>query len=176
MIDSPLFPSNTKSDIFWYMTRFIKDSVQDLEYQLAKHKAVQAKFPQAKVNCLGEFQARIVNQDYTKFEFEIRDKGKGLYVLPYCEVSFTYGDRTEIIKVHSMPKANRLAYVNWNIHLNSHVIKFSRLAINLKNNNFREDMLNHCRAEIMSFIKNKPGHKLDDRHLEPRLKKLLIFT
>ncbi len=158
------------------MTRFIKDTVQDLEYQLAKHKAVQAKFPQAKVNCLSEFQARIVNQDYTKFEFEVRDKGKGLYVLPYCEVDFTYEGKTEIIRVHSIPKANRLAYVQWNIDLKDYVIKFSRLSVNLKNNDFREDMLNSCRAEIMSFIKNNPGYKLDDRHLEPRLKKLLVFT
>ena len=158
------------------MTRFIKDTVQDLEYQLAKHKAVQDKFPQAKVNCLGEFQSRIVNQNYTKFEFEIRDKGKGLYVLPYCEVDFTYGDRTEIIKIHSMPKFNRLAYVQWSIDLRAHVISFSRLTINLKNNDFKEVMLNHCRAEIMSFIKNNPGYKLDDRHLEPRLKRLLVFT
>lgn len=158
------------------MTRFIKDAVHELEYQLAKHKAVQAKFPQSKVNCLGEFQARIINREYTKFEFAVRDNGKGLYVLPYCEVSFTFEDKTEIIKVHSLPKANRLAYVQWNIDLRAHVIKFSRLAINLKNNNFKEDMLNHCRAEIMSFIKNNPGYKLDDRHLEPRLKKLLVFT
>ena len=30
--------------------------------------------------------------------------------------------------------------------------------------------------EMMSFIKNNPGHKMDDKHLEPRLKKLLVFT
>lgn len=158
------------------MTRFIKDTVHELEYQLARQKAVQDKFPQAKVNCFSEFQSKIVNQNYTKFEFEIRDKGKGLYVLPYCEVDFTFEGKTEIIKVHSMPKANRLAYVQWNIDLKGHVIRFSRLAINLKNNDFREDMLNSCRAEIMSFIKNNPGYKLDDRHLEPRLKRLLVFT
>jgi hypothetical protein len=158
------------------MTSSLKNSIQDLELQLARYKAVLAEFPQAKVNCHSEFQSKAVNQNYTKFDFEIRDKGKGLYVLPYCEVSFTYEDKTEIIKVHSMPKANRLAYVQWNIDLREHVIKFSRLSINLKNNDFKENMLNHCRAEIMSFIKNNPGYKLDDKHLEPRLKRLLVFT
>jgi hypothetical protein len=154
----------------------IDNAIQDLEYQLARHKAVLAVFPRAQVNCYSEFQSRLVNQNYTKFEFELREKGKELYVLPYCEVPFTYQDRPEIIKIHSIPKANRLAYVTWNIDLKSYVIKFSRLSINLKNNDFKEDMLNSCRAEIMSFIKNNPGYKLDDRHLEPRLKRLLVFT
>lgn len=158
------------------MARIINSAIQDLEYQLAKYRAVQAVFPQARVNCHFEFQSKAVNQGYTKFEFELRNKGKELYVLPYCEVPFTYGDKTEIIRVHSSPKANRLVYVNWNIDLKSHVMKFSRLAINLKNNEFKEEMLNSCRAQIMSFIKNNPGYKLDDRHLEPRLKKLLVFT
>ena len=158
------------------MARLIKNAIQDLEYQLARHQAVLAAFPSAQVNCHSEFQSRSVNQNYTKFEFELRQKGKDLYVLPYCEVEFTHGDKTEIVKVHSIPKANRLVYVNWNIDLKSYVMKFSRLAINLKNNEFKEEMLNGCRVQIMTFIKNNPGYKLDDRHLEPRLKKLLVFT
>lgn len=158
------------------MTRYIKDTVQELEYQLAKHKVVQAKFPDARVNCLSEFQSRAVNRNYSKFEFEYEDKIKSLYVLPYSEVEFVYGGKTEIIKVHSIPKANRLLHAHWNVDLLSYVIRFSRLAINLKNNEFKEDMLNSCRAEIMSFIKHNPEYKLDDKHLEPRLKRLLIFT
>jgi hypothetical protein len=158
------------------MARVIGSTIQDLEYQLAKCKAVQAKFPLARVNCHSEYQSKEVNQNYTKFEFEVREKGKELHVLPYCEVEFTYAGKTEIIRVHSMPKANRLVYIKWNIDLKSYVMNFSRLSINLKNNEFREDMLNSCRAQIMSFIKNNPGYKLNDRHLEPRLKKLLVFT
>jgi len=158
------------------MGRHIDSAIQDLEYQLARHRAVLAAFPGARVNCHSEFQSKNVNRNYTKFEFELREKGRELYVIPYCEVNFTYGNRAEIIKIHSLPKANRLAYVTWNIDLKSYVMKFSRLSINLKNNQFKEDMLNGCRVEIMSFIKNNPGYKLDDRHLEPRLKKLLVFS
>jgi hypothetical protein len=158
------------------MAIVINSEIQDLEYHLARCKAVQTKFPLARVNCHSEFQSREVNSNYTKFEFELREKGRELYVLPYCEVEFTHGDKTEIIKVHSMPKANRLVYVKWNIDLKSYIMNFSRLSINLKNNEFKEDMLNSCRGQIMTFIKNNPGYKMDDRHLEPRLKKLLIFT
>jgi hypothetical protein len=37
-------------------------------------------------------------------------------------------------------------------------------------------MLNACRAEIMSFIKTHPKYQMDDKHLEPRLKRLLAFV
>lgn len=159
------------------MARPVKNAIQDLEYQLARHKAVLGVFPSAIVNCHGGFQSKSVNQNYTNFEFELRQRGsKELYVLPYCEVEFTYEGKTEIIKVHTLPKAKRLVYVNWNIDLKGYVMRFSRLSINLKNNEFKEDMLNACRVQIMSFIKNNPGYKLDDKHLEPRLKKLLVFT
>ena len=154
--------------------RFIADTVKELEYDLAKQKAVQAEFPNAKVHYFAGFQSKLVNQNYTKFEFE--KKYSGLFVLPYCEVKFTFDGKTEIVKVHSAPKANRLVYLQWSRELRDYIIKFSRVAFNLKNNQFKDDMLNSCRAEMMSFIKNNPGHKMDDKHLEPRLKKLLVFT
>lgn len=154
--------------------RLIKDTVNELEFELAKQKAVQKEFPNAKVHYFAGFQSKDVNQVYTKFDFERRSYG--LWVVPYCEVKFEFNGKTEIVKVHSAPKANRLVYLAWNRELKTQVMKFSRLAINLKNNQFKDDMLNSCRAEIMTFIKNNPGYKLDDKHLEPRLKKLLIFT
>ena len=155
-------------------SRLIKDTIQELEYDLAKQKAVQTQFPDAKVHYYAGFQSKLVNRNYTKFEFERR--AKGLFVVPYCEVNFTFNDRTEIVKVYSQPKANRLVYLSWNVDIRNYVMKFSRIAINLKNNEFKNDMLNSCRAEIMSFIKNNPRYKMDDKHLEPRLKKLLVFT
>ncbi len=154
--------------------RLISDTIKELEYELAKQKAVQAVFPNAKVHYYAGFQSKLVNQNYTKFEFERRSYG--LFVLPYCEVEFTFNDKTEKVKVYSQPKANRLVYLSWNVDIRNYVMKFSRIAINLKNNEFKNDMLNSCRAEIMSFIKNNPKYKMDDKHLEPRLKKLLVFT
>jgi len=154
--------------------RLITDTVNEMEFELAKQKAVQKEFPDAKVHYFAGFQSKNVNKNYTKFDFEKRSHG--LWVVPYCEVKFEFAGNTEIIKVHSAPKANRLVYLSWNRELRAYVMRFSRLAINLKNNQFKEDMLNSCRAEMMTFIKNHPGHKMDDKHLEPRLKKLLIFT
>src|SRR5574338_368976 len=109
--------------------RLIGDTVRDIEYQLAKHKAVQAAFPDTKVHYSAGFQSKLVNQNYTKFDFERRRRG--LYVIPYCEVQFEFDGKTEIVKVHSKPKANRLLYLQWNRDLRNYIIKFSRVAFNL---------------------------------------------
>lgn len=158
--------------------RLITDTVKELEYQLAKQKAVQAEFPNAQVHYFAGFQSKLVNLNYTKFSFEKRSgyRSQGLYVIPYCEVKFTFDGKTEIVKVHSAPRASRLVYLQWNRNLGTYVMRFSRVAFNLKNNEFKDEMLNSCRAEIMGFIKNNGSYKMDDKHLEPRLKKLLVFT
>ena len=128
--------------------RSISEAIKDLEHQLATQKAVQAEFPNAKIHYASGFQSKEINQRYTKFEFEKRRYG--LWVIPFCEVSFEYDGKTEIVKVYSAPKANRLVYISWSRDLANYVIKFARLSINMKNNEFREDMLNSCRVEIMS--------------------------
>lgn len=159
-------------------SRTISEFVVDTEATLAKYKAVQAAFPNARCNYYMEFSDKSVNQLYTHFTFETQ---YGLYVLPYCEVLVEHNGQEEYVKVHSMPKRNRLAYLtyeypNKDYSKRKNVMKFSRMAINMKNNKFREDMLNSCKAEIMNFIKNNPGYELDTKHLEPRLKKLILFT
>jgi 6-phosphogluconate dehydrogenase len=55
-------------------------------------------------------------------------------------------------------------------------MKFSRFVFNLKKHNFREDVFNECRSQILTFIKEHPESILDSTHLEERLKKLLAFT
>jgi hypothetical protein len=155
-------------------TRPINICIQELEYQLAKYQAVLKEFPDAKWHWKTGFQSKLVNQKYAGFTFSKR--GRGLYVLPYCEISFTYNGNTELITVWSKPKYNRLIRLTWDVNLRNYVMKFAKLTVNLKNNKFKDDMLNSCRSEIMSFIKNNPGYSMDDKNLEPRLKKLLIFT
>lgn len=152
--------------------RSITDFIKDTEYQLAKYKTVCAEFPDARCNYYSDFTAKSVNQKYTDWEFYT--SYGGLYVMPYCKIAFNYDGKDEIIKIHSQPRANRLVYLQrW---AKPKTIKFSRLAINLKNNQFKDDMLNACRAEIMKFIQANPGYHLDKKHLEPRLQKLLAFT
>ncbi len=157
--------------------RSVNELILENEYNLAKYKAVQAAFPNAKVNYFMDFSDKMVNQKYTKFSF--RRAYNGLYVLPYCEVPFRYnGIDEENIIVHSSPKANKLVHLAWNTYPGSKrkIMKFARIHINMKNNNFKDEMLNSCKAEIMSFIKDNPGYHLDTKHLDSRLKKLICFT
>lgn len=150
------------------ITEFIKDT----EYWLAKYKAVLEVYPDARCTQYADFSSKLVNKQYTKWEF-FRSYG-GLNVSPYCELVFTHNGVTEILKIHSQPRSSRLAYLKrW---VKPQTIKFSRLKFNMKNNQFKEDMLNECHVEIMKFIKDNPGCQLDKKHLDPRLQKLLVFS
>jgi len=150
--------------------------IQEYEFKLAKLKAVQDAFPNAKTDFYLDFHDPSVNQNYTNYSFE--RSYNGLFVVPYCEVKFTYNNKEEITRVHSIPRRNKLVHLTWRRDPGSkkRIMKFARMAINMKNNKFKDDMFNACKAEIMSFIKDNPNYILDTKHLEPRLKKLLLFT
>lgn len=153
-------------------SRSIDDFIKETEHQLARYKAVQTKFPDAKCNYYSEFSSKTVNKVYTDWKFV--SSYNGLYVIPYCKVIITLDGQEEVIEVRSSPKSSRLVYLErW---YKPKTIKFSRLTVNLKNNQFKDDMLNDCRAEIMKFVSANTGYQLDKKHLEPRLQKLLAFT
>jgi hypothetical protein len=155
----------------------VEQKIKEYKHSLAKYETVLKAFPDAKIQETkfpNTFSSKEVNQNYTKLKFTTRYNR--LIVMPYVELDFTYEENNETIIVYSSPKYTRLAYIPYTRGNISPVIKFSRVTINLKNNNFKDDMLNDCRVAIMNFIKENPNCKLDDKHLEPRLKKLLLFT
>jgi hypothetical protein len=158
-------------------TKPLEQSIKEVEHTLAKYNAVLKAFPDAKIHETYwpvRFSSKSVNQVYTKLDF--KKHYNTLRVIPFCEVEFEHNGNKEMVIVHSSPKYSRLAYIPWRRKGEDQVIKFSRVSINLKNHNFKESMMNECRVHIMNFIKDNPGFKLDDKHLEPRLKKLLLFT
>jgi hypothetical protein len=155
--------------------RLLASATVDAEHTLSRYKAVLAQFPGAKVNDHDEFFSTEVNQKYTKWSFD--RSNWGVFVSPYCEVPFIFDGKEEIAKVYSKPKRSKVIYTHYDRKDNyKPVIKFARLAFNLKHNAFKDDMLNDCRVEIMTFIQKGAKHKVDFKHLEPRLKKLLAFT
>src|SRR5574337_818817 len=182
MIGLLLFHLNTRNNMGGKL-RSIQDQVKFSEYYLEKYKFISTQFPDAKVySNWNEFTAKSVNNQYDGIEFI--HGYRSLYVSSYCEREFLHNGKSEKIKIYSSPRMNRLAYVGFNKPVSKvatgekleRVIKFGRFSINLKNNNFKEDIFNECRVELLKFIKNNPGYKLDTKHLEPRLKKLLLFT
>lgn len=155
----------------------LTQTIKETQRTLAKYEAVIKAFPDAVIHetyTPHSFSSKEVNKNYTKLKFDTRYNNR-LIVMPYTEIEFEFEGSAEAVVVHSSPKYNRLAYIPW-MRGKDKIIKFSRVAFNLKNNNFKDDMMNDCRVAIMNFIKNNPDHKLDDKHLEPRLKKLLLFT
>lgn len=168
----------------------IIDKIEEAKYELQKMKFVLEKYPDAKyfydydyknkIKTLG-FCAKSINTDYTHLEF-LKDS-HSLYVMPSIRLTFKYNNKEEEIKIFSSPKQNRLAYIMNTSSVFSNkkskvksVMKFSRFVFNLKKHNFREDVFNECRSQILTFIKEHPESILDSTHLEERLKKLLAFT
>lgn len=146
--------------------------IEQAEWNLAKFKFIKKNFPDAHVSIINnriKFSDKSINQLYTNVKFYT--KFNTLKVEPYYELDFEHNGRHEIIIINSRPKYSRLAYYMYGKNL----IKFSRLNINLKNNNFKPDMISKCRLEIIKFIKSKPNYSLDLKNLEPKLKKLISF-
>ena len=155
----------------------IKESILETEKKLALYKFVLEKCPDAKVHDstgFNGFSSKSVNSNYTNYEFI--HGYHSVYVVPYLELDFKYNDNLHKVRINSSPRSNRLVYLRYDSMVKGHVIKFSRLSFNLKNNNFKSDMLNDCRVRILEFIKDHPKYQIDYRHLEPRLKKLIMFT
>jgi hypothetical protein len=168
------------------VAKLVTDYITDIEYLLAKNKAILNEFPNCKVRISTsgsktyiQYSCKSVNSKYTGLDFVTDNYGQihTLYVQPYCLVKFNYNNVNEVIKIQSSPARSRLAYTTWeNYYEKKRKIKFSRVSFNIKNHQFKDDMLNECRIQILDFIKKFPDLPLDKKHLEPRLEKLLIFT
>ncbi len=164
--------------------RPLSESIKNLEYNLEKQKAVLAIFPDAICHPYDDkfsFSSKQVNQKYNKLEFENYKSSywSTLHVAPYFELEFDYNGAKEIIKIGSRPRRSRLAYTVYRYDkitkTREKFIAFSRLNLNVKNNSFKDDMIVECQQNIMKFIIDNPNIKLDIKHLDKRLKKLLAF-
>jgi hypothetical protein len=156
----------------------INESIKKTQHNLAKLQAVAAIFPNASIGSTGLFSDAQVNKNYTNFKFE--SYYNSLYVLPYYEVPYTFDGIEYTINVYSRPRRNRLAKSNIIFNKNGVLtrereISFCKFSVNLKNNNFKLDLLESCKLEVMKFIRSYPNAKIDMKHLDPRLQKLLIL-
>lgn len=157
-------------------TKTVEKRIAEIELDLAKHKAILEIFSDAKVNAWGQFTSKGVNKTYSGFRFE--SDPWALYVFPFYSLELEFNGITTTVEVGSSPRKNKLAYLEWNYDKGkpTQIMKFARLGVNMKTHEFKEDMLNSCRSEIMKFIQDHPQAKMDKKYLEPRLKKLLLFT
>lgn len=164
----------------------VEKFVAEYEYYLAKYKFIQEKFPGANVHATYypvTFSSKLVNPQYTGFN--ISTGYNTLFIEPYMDVEFEHAGKKENLRVFTSPRRNRLAHIvhpkdpknpkqkDWK---GKRIIKFTRFKVNMENRNMNDNCWNECRAAIMKFIKDYPGLTLDTKHLDPSLKKLMIFN
>jgi len=162
----------------------LQDAIPDLEYVAAKYKYVLENIPDCIIQKVFHgyitkspiFAAKSINQSYTDLDFFCNKNIAA--VVPYSKLPFTYKDKTEDIIIHSLPKKSTLAKITFDRVGGTYIrtLRFSRLSFNMKNNNFDEKMLNQCHTNIIKFMKMNTDAKVDMKHLEPRLKKILVFS
>lgn len=124
------------------------------------------------------FCSKKVNQSYTGYDF-ITERN-GVSIIPYCLNNFKYKGKDITVRVDCLPRVNRLLYLwrQWDPKAGSVIkthIQFTKLTVNVKNRDMKEDFLNDCRMQIMKVIQETPNAQLHLEHLDPRLKKLLSF-
>lgn len=152
--------------------------IEDLEKSIAIHKAVQERFPDSKVqfvknNNFNGFLSKSINNIYSNFEFV--ETPTSVSVAPYLKFEIDYNGNKEEVKIHSIPRYSKLVYTHYDLSSRKRIVSFSRLNFNIKNNNFKDDMLSECRIKILDFIKKNHNLRLDKKHLDPKLAKLLSF-
>lgn len=170
----------------------LTDQIAYMEAKIAFLKQnfsdIQVKIHKNGIRFVDTYCSEQVNNTYTNLDFVKRYYS--LIVMPYSLLEFTYKNKTEQIKVNSNPMTSRLAYINYSsiyekptinhtIRKVKSVIKqlnFSKVVVNFKNNNFNESMINQCRLKILEMIQENPNLKLNTKHLDDRLKKLMAFT
>lgn len=172
-----------------YLRRIdIETCIKDQEYNLAKFKFVQSNFPNAKIyknydplsrrSYNVQFISKSVNNNYSKLDFF--EHYQTLYAVPTAVLHFSFiqGDveKKEEIIIGGIPKLNKLASIRYDYENKDKKIVFSRFVYNMKKHDFEDSIFNSCRSAIMKFVQSHPGIQLDGKHLETRLKKLLIFT
>lgn len=175
----------------------LNDLVQATERDLAKYKFVLSIFPDAeyskivkrRIGVVPLFKSKSVNKEYDRVEFE--NGWQTLYVTLIKVIKFIYDNKEEEILVTSSPKRMKLASIvrvykdgrkmapgrfarSYSDY--KHVIKFSHLGAKTKQHNISEEVLNQCRIKIMEFVKANSGIEIDVKSLDPRLKKLVIFS
>lgn len=164
--------------------------VENSEFEVAKYKEVLSKFPDAKTFnntnygskfIVYGFSSKLVNSNYNDYTFT-NWNNFWLYIEPHFEFNFSYNGRSEVVCVHSSPRRISLAKLIWirgkdyNYLDNKYIIRFCNFKLLFKKKEFSEKCLNDCRLKILDFIKVNSKYKIDDKNLEPRLKKLLLFT
>lgn len=154
----------------------LPQTVANLELQLTTQKEVLKVFPDATIHYYNGFQSKTVNKNYTHYDFE--RNFYSVYFMPYSVVEFDFNGVKQVVKIRSRPHKSRILYKSYQCQDKKDVIRFSRIALNMKTHDFNSNgnILQDIKIEIVKFITANPSLSINDRHLDPRLKKLIAFV
>lgn len=158
------------------MINNINDLLSKTQHDFEKYKFISENFPDADVfyqndktdNFYG-FRSKLVNNICNNYDFE--SSYCDLHIVPFYEADFEYNNCIEKIKIYSKPRRIRLLY-----RADNGEIKFSKFRLSFSKNNINEQLLNDCALNILDFIKRHKHIKLNMDNIDPRIKKLLVFS
>ena len=163
-----------------------KDRISELEYDLAKLKFVESKYPGYKLNYDKKteqyiFSHKKISSEYSKYNIHYYSGSIALTV--YDELDFIFNNEHEKIIIGCIPKICDITTIFNDIKPRkpSEPIEYDRkivvynLKFKSKNPEMRKKMQNILDLEIIKFIKQHSNIKLDE-HIPERIKKLLIFS
>lgn len=156
----------------------LPQTIAHLQLELAKQQEVLKYFPDATIHYYNGFQSKTVNKSFDLYSFQ-RDNW-AVYFEPFKQIELDFNGTIHTIKISSQPKRSRICFkaYAWQTTKKDE-IRFSRVAINMKTHGFvnnNEALISDIRVEITKFIQQNPGMPINDKHLDPRLKKLLAFV
>lgn len=157
--------------------------IEEQNYNLEKNKFIKSVYPDAKLSIVSpprydpdpdlytHYESLTVNKTYTNLLF--KERYADLFIYPYLNVNFEYKGAIEVIKIYSSPNRKKLAYIGYVKHQKT--IKFSKLSLNIKNDSFKESLVNDCASGIIDYVNKHKDCILDKSNLPDRLKNLLVF-
>jgi hypothetical protein len=153
------------------MPKLVERKIAELEEELAIHKAVCAKFPDATVNARGTFASKKVNKEYNNAVFNSGPTWMTLYLSYIMDTEYN----GKIIKTKINGKENE-HYQILNVSYKTDIIQFYDYIKDLEKHKVRPDVLPEITLKILEFIRSRPDLKINVTNLDERTKKLLIFN
>ena len=163
------------------MPKPLKTKIEELEAAAGHLKNIIQQFPDASINSDGSIHSAMVNQCYNETTFT--NTRYYLYMQLFYNHSYALNNKEHSIRIYSKNKQSyRLLsigfdFTNGKDKKTTYTINFADYVKDFKKHKVREGtLIDDCRNEIIAFIKNNPNYKINETNLEPRLKKLLIFS
>lgn len=149
--------------------------ISELKKEIAKLEAIRVRYPDATyVKRRRSFKSKQANSDFDDVLFTVNRWG--LWCSTVSKINYLFEGKEYTELVYSFPIENCLIHRRQDFLSKKSKIWFSRFAVNLKNHNFPEHLIEKSRKEMLKFISDDPSIIIDMKHIDPKIKKFLSFV